>query len=84
MAQGAKHPPTGDPDCRRCRHMIVTHDAAAPWGCRAFNFKGREFPARFVRQSSGEACQVFEFAERKATTQGKKALPHRDDEGFLA
>lgn len=68
--------------------MIVTHDASAPWGCRAFNFKGNEFPARVVRQNSGEACRAYEESstrpERPRGSRPSRPLPHRDGDGYLA
>jgi hypothetical protein len=49
-----------DPDCLRCRHHFITHEADWPHGCRAFEFKSRALPARVVRESSGAPCEAFE------------------------
>ncbi len=54
------------PDCLRCAAYYVTWNAALPHGCKAFAFQSRALPAIVVRESSGEACTLF---ERKVSAQ---------------
>ncbi|MEW6074430.1 MAG: hypothetical protein AB1726_17780 [Planctomycetota bacterium] len=57
--------PAPSPDCRRCRHFYVTHDARWPYGCRAFAMKSRALPAAEVLLSSGEPCRGFAPREER-------------------
>lgn len=52
------------PNCHRCRFFRVTWDERTPYECRAYGFRSRRLPARVVRESSGDDCQLFERAER--------------------
>ena len=42
--------------CFGCRHFIVTHNVAAPYACRAFQFRSRRLPSLDVKASSGQVC----------------------------
>ena len=47
-------------NCHRCKYYYVTWDRAAPHGCRAMGFKGRELPNTVVRSSTGgRDCLMF-------------------------
>ena len=48
------------PNCHRCRFFRVTWDESTPYACRAFGFRSRRIPSAVVRDTSGEACQLFE------------------------
>jgi hypothetical protein len=54
-------------NCFECRHFIITHEPAHPYGCQAMGFKSREMPSAAVASSSGEACLVFESKARPGT-----------------
>jgi hypothetical protein len=47
------------PDCYKCCHFYITHDAAHPYGCRAMQFKSKVIPTVAVMESSGMECQLF-------------------------
>lgn len=47
------------PDCRRCVHYYITHDASFLYGCRSLNFKSRQLPMYAVLEASGQACLAF-------------------------
>ena len=47
------------PNCMRCKHYYITHDASMPYGCRAMKFKSAKNPAQVVFASSGLHCQLF-------------------------
>ena len=54
--------PAGEPEapnCRRCLHFFVTHEARWPYGCRWFEMKSRTLPSAEVVRSSGEPCRAF-------------------------
>ncbi|MDI6789541.1 MAG: uracil-DNA glycosylase [Thermodesulfobacteriota bacterium] len=46
-------------DCHKCKHYYVTWDKNFPHGCRAMDFKSREFPSTVVQTSSGMSCLLF-------------------------
>lgn len=52
-----------DPTCHECRHYFITHDAAHPWGCRAFGIASTRKPAVVVREVTGKRCEGFERKE---------------------
>lgn len=51
--------PPAIPDCNRCRHYYITHDAVFRYGCQALGFKSRRQPGRDVVDASGEPCRYF-------------------------
>ena len=53
------------PSCRGCKHYYITHELVFRYGCRAFGFKSQQSPILVVRQSSGEACRLFEKKDKK-------------------
>ena len=56
-------------NCFECRHFVVTWDAAAPRGCRAFGFKSQRMPAMVVLADSGKPCTLFE--PKKSAAKGR-------------
>ena len=48
------------PDCARCVHYHITHDANFPYGCRAHGFKSRRKPQLDVLEASNSECLSFE------------------------
>ncbi len=40
--------------CRSCEYYYITHDPAAPYGCRALGFKSRRNPAVVVAGIVGD------------------------------
>jgi len=44
--------------CQGCRHFSITHNAARPYGCKAFGLMSRQHPARDIMNNSGEACRM--------------------------
>jgi hypothetical protein len=63
-AESPSDPPRGNraapPDCNQCRHFFITHEAARPYGCRAFAFVSARLPSLEVRANSGYDCEAFE------------------------
>ena len=51
--------------CRDCVFFYITHDPAFPYGCRAMNFKGKDYPFLMVRAASGMACQMRQAKPQK-------------------
>jgi hypothetical protein len=49
------------PDCTKCTHYYITHDARFPYGCRKMGFKGKRKPMLDVLEASGQACLAFEL-----------------------
>lgn len=47
------------PNCFKCRHFHITHEAANPYACRAMGFKSKQAPALVVFKNSGMECQLF-------------------------
>jgi hypothetical protein len=47
------------PNCLHCKNYFITHDPAAPYGCRAMAFKSQKNPARLVYETSGIICQFY-------------------------
>lgn len=47
------------PNCFKCRHFYITHEAVHPYGCLGMGFKSRNLPAAVVFESSGLECQLF-------------------------
>lgn len=43
-------------NCFECKFHFITHDAARPYGCRKFGFKGKFLPSRIVFETSGTKC----------------------------
>ena len=66
---------TPSPDCRRCAHYYVTHEASWPHGCRAFELKSKRLPALVVEESSGAPCRAFE--ERGGAPGGRNRSTRR-------
>lgn len=60
------------PDCARCAHHYITHDAGFPYGCRALGFKSYRKPCLEVLETSGAPCLAF---LAKAGSSGSNALP---------
>lgn len=54
------------PDCARCRHYFVTHEASFPHGCRAFGIKAKRPPSIQVEEASGKPCEAFERRPERA------------------
>ena len=52
--------PSGEPDCLRCVHYYITHEARFPYGCRAMAFKSKRLPMQEVLATSGTPCLMFE------------------------
>ncbi|MBK6940022.1 MAG: hypothetical protein IPH13_07420 [Planctomycetes bacterium] len=52
--------PAKRPDCARCEHFIVTWNPAAPRGCKAYGFKGKDYPSVVVLRETGMPCQLFQ------------------------
>jgi hypothetical protein len=52
------------PDCARCEHFLVTWNPAAPRGCRAYGFKGKDYPSVVVLRETGMPCQLFQLKPR--------------------
>ena len=50
-------------DCSRCTHLLITHDADRPRGCRAYGFSCREVPSSVVIRMSGLPCQHYEIRQ---------------------
>ena len=50
---------TERPDCKRCAHYFITHQANFRYGCRALNFKSRRLPILDVIDASGQPCHYF-------------------------
>ena len=44
--------------CRGCRHLIITHNASRPYGCRVFGLMSRRHPAQDILAHSGEPCRA--------------------------
>jgi hypothetical protein len=51
--------------CYNCQFFYVTYDPKFPYGCRAMGFKGRKFPMKAVRETSGMQCLSFVRKEKK-------------------
>lgn len=59
MSPPGGNPAAQRPDCARCEHFIVTWNPAAPRGCKAFGFKGKDFPSVVVLRETGLPCQLY-------------------------
>jgi hypothetical protein len=46
-------------NCKECKHYFITFDANAPYGCKAYGFKGKVVPNILVYQVSGSKCNLF-------------------------
>ena len=40
-------------NCKGCKHYFITFDVNAPYGCKAYGFKGKVVPSILVSQVSG-------------------------------
>ena len=48
-----------EPDCLKCAHYFITHDAGFPYGCRAMTFKSRRLPRIEVEMASNAICLAY-------------------------
>ena len=48
------------PDCGRCVHYYITHEASFPYACRALGFKSRRKPHLDVLEASGKCCLAYQ------------------------
>lgn len=51
------HPPLG---CLGCRHLVITHDRAWPYACRAYGIRSRRPPWLEIELASGQPCRARE------------------------
>jgi hypothetical protein len=56
------------PDCGRCVHYYITHEASFPYACRILGFKSRRKPHLDVLDASGERCHAYEPRRNKVAT----------------
>ncbi len=63
------------PKCLQCENYFITHDPAAPYGCRAMAFKSRINPGRLVYETSKMTCQFYtpKQAGKKVTRPSRTA-----------
>ncbi|MBI1890482.1 MAG: hypothetical protein HYS18_07550 [Burkholderiales bacterium] len=47
------------PDCAKCMHYYITHDAHFPYGCRALGIKSQRKPHLEVLAASNIPCLAF-------------------------
>ena len=52
------------PDCGRCVHYYITHEANSPYACRALGFKSKRKPHLDVLEASGERCRAYELRKK--------------------
>lgn len=69
MAKSMPIPAGTQPNCLACRHFYITYEPEFPYGCKALNFKSRQYPAIVVLASSGIRCQAF--AAKKTAKPGQ-------------
>jgi hypothetical protein len=48
------------PDCGRCMHYYITHEASFPYACRVLGFKSKRKPHLDVLEASGDRCRAYE------------------------
>lgn len=48
------------PDCGRCMHYYITHEASLPYACRVLGFKSKRKPHLDVLEASGDRCRAYE------------------------
>ena len=60
-------------NCKECKHYFITFDVNAPYGCKAYGFKGKVVPSILVYQVSGSKCNLFSLKkETKKDTSSTK------------
>lgn len=52
-------PPTGGPDCWKCRNFAVSWDPKLPYLCKLMGFKSKSLPGIEVFRADGKPCQGF-------------------------
>ena len=45
--------------CIGCMYYYITWDKKHPKGCKYFGFKSFKMPCQVVRESTGDACNMF-------------------------
>ena len=60
MSGGDKKENVAVPDCGRCEHYYITHEASFPYACRALGFKSRRKPHLDVQEASSERCRAYQ------------------------
>ena len=64
MSSGDKKEGGSAPDCGRCVHYYITHEASFPYACRALGFKSKRKPHLDVMEASGKCCLAFEVRKK--------------------
>jgi hypothetical protein len=64
LSGGDKKENVAAPDCSRCVHYYITHEASFPYACHALGFKSKRKPHLDVLEASGEYCRAYQLRNK--------------------
>jgi hypothetical protein len=66
------------PNCRKCRHFLITWNPKSPHGCRKYGIQTKDEPSKIIAMAGMGECQGFESKINKNEVRNKLDL-NRDD-----